>query len=161
MATDMPSAEERLARLGISLPDAPRPVAAYLPAVRCGNMVFTSGQLPFKWGEVAYRGKVGDAVSEADAYQAARLAALNCLAAARSLLGSLDAIARVVKVTGYVNSAPGFTGQPRVLNGASELLVEIFGEAGRHARAAVGCSDLPLDAAVEVDMILEVSRSAR
>lgn len=153
---DKPSVEEKLKRLGITLPDAPVPVAAYVPAVRCGNLLFTSGQLPFDRGEVVYRGKVGGAVSEADGYQAARLAALNCLAVARSVLGSLDAVARVVRVTGYVNSAPGFTGQPRVVNGASELLAEVFGEAGRHARASVGCNELPLDAAVEVDMILEV-----
>lgn len=138
------------------MPEAPRPVAAYVPAVRSGDLLFTSGQLPFREGKVAYTGKVGGLLSEADGYEAARLCALNCLAVARSVLGSLDRIGRVVKVSGFVNSAPGFTGQPKVLNGASELLADVFGEAGRHARAAVGVAELPLDAAVEVEMVFAI-----
>lgn len=150
------SAERRLAELGLVLPEAPRPVAAYVPAVQIGNFLYTSGQLPFREGRVVYTGKVGGALSETDGYAAARLCALNCLAVARSALGNLDRVERVVKVSGFVNSAPGFTGQPKVLNGASELLAEVFGEAGRHARAAVGVAELPLDAAVEVEMLFAV-----
>lgn len=148
--------EENLARLGLSLPEAPKPVAAYVPAVMEGGFLYTAGQLPFEGGQVVYRGKVGEACSPEDGAAAARLAALNCLAVARDALGGLSRVRRVVKVTGYVNSAPGFTGQPAVLNGASTLLQEVFGERGRHARAAVGVSDLPLDAAVEVEMIFSV-----
>lgn len=151
------SAERRLAELGLALPEAPKPVATYVPAVRSGDLLFTSGQLPFRDGKVVYTGKVGGGVSEEQGYEAARLCALNCLAVARSVLGSLDRIERVVKVSGFVNSGPGFIGQPKVLNGASELLADVFGEAGRHARAAVGVAELPLDAAVEVDMVFEVS----
>lgn len=150
------SIEARLAALGLTLPEAPRPVAAYVPAVVVGGFLYTAGQIPFREGQVAYRGKVGAGLTPEEGAAAARLCALNALAAARAELGTLDRVRRVVKVTGYVNSAPGFTGQPGVLNGASELLVQVFGEAGRHARAAVGVSDLPLDAAVEVEMILAV-----
>ncbi len=151
------SVEDRLAQLGIVLPRAPKPVAAYVPAVAAAGLLFTSGQLPFRDGEVAYRGKVGADLNPEEGAAAARLCALNCLAVARAELGTLDRVRRVVKVTGYVNSAPGFTGQPGVLNGASELLLEVFGEAGRHARAAVGVSELPLDAAVEVEMVFELA----
>lgn len=155
------SAEQRLVELGLVLPEAPRPVAAYVPAVLSGNLLFTAGQLPFRDGKVEYTGKVGAALSEDEGYAAARLCALNCLAVARAALGSLDQVVRVVKVSGFVNSAPGFTGQPKVLNGASELLAEVFGEAGRHARAAVGVAELPLDAAVEVDMVFAVTAGPR
>lgn len=151
------SVEGRLAELGLVLPEAPRPVAAYVPAVRAGDLLFTAGQIPIHDGKVAYTGKVGGALGEEEGYAAARLCAINCLAVARAALGSLDRIVQVVKVNGFVNSAPGFTGQPKILNGASDLLVEAFGEAGRHARAAVGVSDLPLDAAVEVDMVFAVA----
>ncbi len=151
------SFEQKLVELGIALPAAPRPVAAYVPAVWCGNLLFTSGQIALRDGEVAYRGKVGRELSEEEGYAAARLCALNCLAVARGALGSLDLVRRVVKVVGYVNSAPGFTGQPRVLNGASELLAAVFGPAGQHARAAVGVAELPLDSAVEVEMVFEVA----
>lgn len=151
------SFEQRLREMGIALPEAPRPVAAYVPAVQAGDLLFTSGQIPLRGGEMAYKGKVGRDLSEEDGYQAARLCALNCLAVARAALGSLDRVRRVVKVVGYVNSAPGFTAQPRVLNGASDLLQEVFGEAGRHARSAVGAPELPLDAAVEVEMVFEVT----
>lgn len=150
------SIEARLAALGLWLPEAPRPVAAYVPAVTAGGFLHTAGQIPFQEGRVAYKGKVGADLTPEEGAAAARLCALNGLAAARAELGTLDRVLRVVKVTGYVNSAPGFTGQPAVLNGASELLLQVFGEAGRHARAAVGVSDLPLDAAVEVEMILAV-----
>lgn len=153
------SVEARLASLGIVLPEAPRPVAAYMPGVivdGLSRLLFTAGQLPFRDGTVAYRGKVGRDLGAEEGAEAARLCALNCLAVARATLGTLERVRRVVKVTGYVNSAPGFTGQPAVLDGASRLLVEVFGEAGRHARAAVGVSDLPLDAAVEVEMVLAV-----
>ncbi len=150
------TAEAKLAALGLSLPEAPRPVAAYVPWVQSGNLLFTSGQIALKEGQVVYRGKVGVALTPEEGYAAARLCALNCLAVAKAALGSLDRIRRVVKVTGFVNSAPGFTGQPAVVNGASELLVEVFGEAGRHARAAVGAAELPLDSAVEVEMVFEV-----
>ena len=144
------SALARLAELGIELPAVAPPVAAYIPAVRTGNLVYTSGQVAR-----GLSGKVGAEVSEADAKAAARGCALNALAAVDALVG-LDAVVRVVKVVGFVASAPGFTGQPGVINGASELLNEVFGEAGAHARSAVGVAELPLGVPVEVEMIVEV-----
>ena len=147
---------ERLAALGLTLPPVAAPVAAYVPAVRTGNYVYTSGQLPFVAGKLQGTGKVGDAVAAEEAASLARTAALNALAAAASVAGGLDAIARVVKVTCFVASAPGFTGQAQVANGASELLIEVLGEAGRHARSAVGMAVLPLDSPVEVELIAEV-----
>jgi enamine deaminase RidA (YjgF/YER057c/UK114 family) len=147
---------ERLAALGLTLPPVAVPVAAYVPAVRTGNYVYTSGQLPFVDGKLPGTGKVGDAVTPQDAASFARTAALNALAAAASVAGGLDAIARVVKVTCFVASAPGFTGQAQVANGASELLIEVLGDAGRHARSAVGMAVLPLDTPVEVELIAEV-----
>lgn len=144
------SAIARLAELGIELPEVAPPVAAYIPAVRTGNLVYTSGQVARE-----LTGKVGAEVSEADAKDAARGCALNALAAVDALVG-LDAVVRVVKVVGFVASAPGFTGQPEVINGASELLNEVFGEAGAHARSAVGVAELPLGVPVEVEMIVEV-----
>ncbi len=144
------SALARLAELGIELPEVAPPVAAYIPAVRTGNLVYTSGQVARD-----LTGKVGAEVSEADAKDAARGCALNALAAVDALVG-LDAVVRVVKVVGFVASAPGFTGQPEVINGASELLNEVFGEAGAHARSAVGVAELPLGVPVEVEMIVEV-----
>jgi len=147
---------ERLAALGLTLPAVAAPVAAYVPAVRTGNYVYTSGQLPFVDGKLQGTGKVGDAVAPEDAASFARTAALNALAAAASVAGGLDCIARVVKVTCFVASAPGFTGQAQVANGASELLIEVLGEAGRHARSAVGMAVLPLDTPVEVELIAEV-----
>lgn len=148
--------EARLHELGLQLPPPPAPVAAYVPAVRCGDLVFTSGQIPLRDGRVAYAGKVGSALTPEQGYEAARLCALNALAVLRAALGGLDRVAQVVKVTGFVNSAPGFTGQPQVVNGASELLLAVFGEAGRHARSAVGVSELPLDSAVEVELVVRV-----
>ncbi|MCE6996810.1 RidA family protein [Saccharothrix sp. S26] len=145
----------RLAELGIALPGVAAPVAAYVPAVRSGQLVFTSGQLPFIEGSLAATGKVGGDVSPEEGKAHARTCALNALAAIDALVG-LDSVVRVVKLTGYVASADGFTGQPAVVNGASDLLGEVFGEAGQHARAAVGVAELPLGAPVEVDLIVEI-----
>jgi enamine deaminase RidA (YjgF/YER057c/UK114 family) len=150
------TATERLAALGLSLPPVAAPVAAYVPAVRTGNYVYTSGQLPIVDGKLQGTGKVGDGVASAEAAALARIAALNALAAAASVAGGLDAITRVVKVTCFVASAPGFTGQAQVANGASELLIEVLGDAGQHARSAVGMAVLPLDTPVEVELIAEV-----
>ena len=153
--TDANVIENRLAELGLELPEIAKPVAAYIPAVVTGNLVFTSGQLPFVKGELPYAGKVGSAVSADDAKKLAAICVLNGLAAAKGVLGSLDRITRVVKVVGFVASDPSFTGQPGVINGASELLGEIFGEAGVHARSAVGLTVLPLDSPVEIEFIFE------
>jgi enamine deaminase RidA (YjgF/YER057c/UK114 family) len=147
---------ERLAELGLTLPPVAVPVAAYVPAVRAGDLVYTSGQLPTVDGKLPAVGKVGDEVSATDAAGLARTCALNALAAAASAAGGLDQIRRIVKVTGFVASAPGFSGQPQVINGASELFIEVFGEDGKHARSAVGVAELPLNAPVEVELIAEV-----
>jgi enamine deaminase RidA (YjgF/YER057c/UK114 family) len=155
----MADIEARLAQLGIDLPDVVPPVAAYTPAVLDGHHVYTSGQLPMVAGALPATGKVGEGaglVPPADAKEYARISALNALAAAKSVLGSLDRVTRVVKVVGFVSSDPAFTGQPAVINGASEVLGEIFGDAGVHARSAVGVAVLPLDAPVEVELILAV-----
>ncbi len=148
--------EERLAALGLTLPPVARPLAAYVPAVRSGTMVYTAGQLPVADGQLLSTGKVGAEVGAAEAAALARTCALNALAAAASVAGGLSSITRVIKLTGFVASAPDFTGQPQVVNGASELLLEVFGEAGRHARSAVGAAVLPLDAPVEVELIVEI-----
>ncbi|WP_072802913.1 RidA family protein [Rhodococcoides yunnanense] len=145
----------RLAELGIELPSVVPPLAAYIPAVQTGSLVYTSGQLPLVSGKLTHTGKVGAEVSAEDAADAARTCALNALAAIDSLVG-IDSIKRVVKVVGFVASAPGFTGQPGVVNGTSNVLGEIFGEAGRHARSAVGVAELPLGAPVEVELIVEI-----
>lgn len=145
----------RLAELGVELPEVAAPLAAYVPAVRSGSLVFTSGQLPFVAGSLAATGKVGGEVSPEEAKQHARTCMLNALAAVHALVG-VDSVVRVVKVVGFVASAEGFTGQPAVINGASDLLGEVFGDAGKHARAAVGVSELPLGAPVEVELIVEV-----
>ena len=152
----MSSAAEQLAALGLTLPPVTAPVAAYVPAVRTGSYVYVSGQLPVVDGKLPATGKVGDAVAADDAARMARTCALNALAAAAGAAGGLDAIVRIVKVLGFVASAPGFNGQPQVVNGASELFIQVFGEAGRHARSAVGVAELPLDAPVEVELIAEV-----
>ena len=150
------TARQRLVELGIELPPVAAPVAAYIPAVRTGSLVYTSGQVPMKaGGGFALTGKVGEEVAAEDAKAAARTCALQALAAVDALVG-LDAVARVVKVVGFVASAPGFTGQPGVVNGASELLGEVFGEAGQHARSAVGVAELPGGVPVEVELIVEV-----
>jgi enamine deaminase RidA (YjgF/YER057c/UK114 family) len=148
--------EDRLRALQITIPEAPRPVGAYVPALRTGNLIFTSGQIPTVHGTLRFTGKVPSETSEDDAYQAARLAAINALAAIRGVEPDLNRIRRVVRLTGYVNSDDGFSGQPAVLNGASQLLLDLFGEAGRHVRSAVGVNELPLDAAVEVELIVEL-----
>lgn len=150
------SASARLEEMGVTLPAVAAPLAAYVPAVRTGNLVYTSGQLPLEQGEIAHTGKVGADVTPEQAKASARTCALNALAAVNALVG-IDAVVRVVKVVGFVNSAPGFTGQPGVINGASELFGEVFGAAGSHARSAVGVAELPLDAPVEVELIVEVS----
>jgi enamine deaminase RidA (YjgF/YER057c/UK114 family) len=148
--------EDRLSELGLSVPDVAVPVAAYLPALRSGSQVFTSGQLPTRSGELMATGKVGAEVSAEDAVACARQCALNAIAAVKSQIGDLDQVKRVVKVVCFVASAPDFTGQPQVANGASELLGTAFGEAGVHARSAVGVAVLPLDAPVEVELLVEV-----
>ena len=149
------SASQRLAELGLTLPTVVKPLAAYVPAVRTGSLVYTAGQLPLEAGELTQTGKVGAGVTPEAAKAAARVCTLNALAAIDALVG-IDGVTRVVKVVGFVASAPGFNGQPGVINGASEFLGEVFGEAGAHARSAVGVSELPLDAPVEVELIVEV-----
>jgi enamine deaminase RidA (YjgF/YER057c/UK114 family) len=150
------SPTERLAELGLTLPPVATPQAAYVPAVRTGAYVYVSGQVPVVDGKLPATGKVGAEVSPADAAGLARICVLNAIAAAAAAAGGLDRIRRIVKVVGFVASAPGFNGQPLVVNGASELLIEVFGEEGRHARSAVGVAELPLDAPVEVELIAEV-----
>jgi enamine deaminase RidA (YjgF/YER057c/UK114 family) len=152
----MSTPEERLAELGLSVPEVAKPVAAYIPAVRSGHHVFTSGQLPMRQGQLIQTGKVGGEVTLDEAVECARQCALNALAAIRAEIGELSNIKRIVKVVAFVASTPDFTGQPLVANGVSELLGEVFGEAGRHARSAVGVPVLPLDAPVEVELIVEV-----
>ena len=149
------NAEGKLKRLGLTLPATPTPVANYVRAVQSGRLLFLAGHLPIEEGRVV-TGKLGRELSVDDGYKAARLATLNCLASARAQLGGLNRVRRVVKVVGLISSADGFSDQPRVLNGCSDLLVEIFGEAGRHARSAIGVNELPLGAAVEIEMVLEV-----
>ncbi len=149
------NASARLGQLGVALPEVAAPLASYVPAVRTGNLVYTSGQLPMEAGRLVSTGKVGAEVSPEHGKALARTCALNALAAVHSLVG-IDAVTRVVKVVGFVSSAPGFSGQPGVVNGASELLADVFGDAGAHARSAVGVSELPLDAPVEVELIVEV-----
>jgi enamine deaminase RidA (YjgF/YER057c/UK114 family) len=150
------TASARLAELGIELPDVVPPLAAYVPAVRSGNLVYTAGQLPMEAGSLVQTGKVGVEVTPEDGKALARVCALNALAAVHSLVG-IDSVTRMVKVVGFVASAPGFSGQPAVINGASELFGEVFGDAGAHARSAVGVSELPLDAPVELEIIVEVA----
>jgi len=150
-------ASQRLAALGLTLPPVAAPVAAYVPAVRTGKHVYVSGQLPLVDGKLQATGKVGSSVSVAEAAALARICALNGLAAAAAAAGGLDAIARIVKITCFVASAPSFTGQAQVANGASEFLIEVLGDAGKHARSAIGMAVLPLDSPVEVELIIEVA----
>jgi len=147
---------ERLAELGLTLPEVVPPVAAYVPAVQSGNYVYVSGQIPVSKGELLAKGKVGADVSAEQAKELAHQCGLNILAAVEALVG-LEYVVKIVKLVGFVASAPGFTGQPGVVNGASELFAAVFGEAGRHARSAVGVAELPLDAPVEVEAIIEVA----
>jgi enamine deaminase RidA (YjgF/YER057c/UK114 family) len=152
----MSTPEERLAELGLSVPEVAKPVAAYIPAVRSGHHVFTSGQLPMRDGQLITTGKVGGDVTPEQAVECARQCALNALAAVRAEVGDLSSVKRIVKVVAFVSSTPDFTGQPGVANGASELLGEVFQDAGRHARSAVGVPVLPLDAPVEVELVVEI-----
>ena len=148
--------EEKIKELGLEVPDAPKPLAAYVPALIVNDLVFTAGQLPSIKGELKYKGKVGKDLSEEGGRKAAEICALNCLAAVKGLIGNLDKIEQIVKLTAFVNSAEGFTAQPKVANGASELIGKIFGDKGKHARSAVGVNELPLDAAVEIEMIVKL-----
>lgn len=152
----MPDFSSRLARLGLTLPSAPKPVASYVPAARSGNLVFVSGQIPIRDGELLATGTVPDTVSVEQAQELARQCVLNGLAVLAAEIGSIDRLGRVVRVGCFVASSPGFGGQPLVANGASDLLCEIFGEAGRHARAAVGAVGLPLNVPVEIEFLFEV-----
>lgn len=151
----MSTIESKLISLGLELPVAPPPVGSYVPVLQTGQLVITSGQLPFVGKELAFAGKVGGDLEVQDGWDAARLCAVNALAQIKACLGNLDQVARVVRVEGYVNSAPGFHAQPQVVNGASELFTELFGDAGRHTRIAVGVAELPLNAAVEVAVWVE------
>jgi enamine deaminase RidA (YjgF/YER057c/UK114 family) len=153
----MSTPEARLRELGLQLPDVAAPLAAYVPAVKSGNLIFTAGQLPWRDGVLVATGKVGADVDQDLAKEAARFCALNALAAVRSITGDLSAVTKVVKVVGFVASVPNFTGQPDVVNGASELIGQVFGNAGAHARSAVGVASLPVDTAVEVELIVEVA----
>ncbi|MBZ4654457.1 MAG: endoribonuclease family protein [Peptococcaceae bacterium] len=152
----MSMVEKKLAEMGLSIPEAPKPVAAYVPAVKTGEYIYTSGQIPLVNGELKFKGKIGAEMTLEQGYEAAKVCALNCLSVIKGLIGDLDKIEQVVKVVGFVNSAPGFNMQPKVINGASELLGAVLGEKGFHARSAVGVNELPLDATVEVEMIVKV-----
>lgn len=152
------SYEEKLNNMGVNIPAAPKPVAAYLPAVLAGCYVFTSGQLPLAEGKLMFTGKLDRDLTLEEGRQAARQCAINCLAAVKGVIGTLDSIERIVKITGFVNSASGFTGQPQIINGASDFLIEVFGERGQHARSAVGVNELPLNSVVEIEMIVQVKR---
>ena len=149
--------EVKLAELGIDLPEAPAPVAAYQPWIRAGNLIFTSGQLPFRNGEISYAGKLGAELSNEDGYQAARQAALNAIAHIKSAAGDLDKVKTIIRIEGYVHCAEGFRDHPQVLNGASDLIAEIFGDRGIHTRLALGINEMPLNAAVQLAMIVEVA----
>lgn len=148
--------DEKIKSLGLTIPEPPEPFATYVPAVKVGNMIYTSGQIPIVDGVLKYKGKVGLNLTEEDGYEAARICCINCLSVIKGVAKSLDEIENVVKITGYVNSAPGFTGQSKVINGASDLLGEIFKGYGNHVRAAIGVCELPIDAAVEIEMIVKL-----
>jgi enamine deaminase RidA (YjgF/YER057c/UK114 family) len=152
----MMTIEQKLTSLGLTLPQTPKPVAAYIPAIQVDNMVYTSGQIPVVAGELKFKGKLGREISKEQGYKAAKICALNALSAIKSVIGDLNRIEQIVKVVGFVASAEGFTDQPAVVNGASEFLKELFGEQGAHARSAVGMAELPLGAAVELEMIVKV-----
>jgi enamine deaminase RidA (YjgF/YER057c/UK114 family) len=149
--------EGKLKQIGVELPPVPKPLAAYIPAVRTGNLLFVAGQGPVLSGQMQYKGKVGKELTLEQGYEAAKICALNCLSIVKDEIGSLDKVNKIVKVVGYVASAPGFNDQPKVINGASEFLVELFGEKGKHARVAVGTNELPLDIPVEVEIIVEIA----
>ncbi len=149
--------EERLVALKVSLPSPPKPAGSYIPIVRTGHLVFVSGQVPLKDGKVQFQGKVPANISVEDAQNAARLCVVNALAQLKAELGTLDKISKIVKVSGFVNSTPEFTEQPKVINAASDFLFDIFGEKGKHSRVAIGVASLPLNSVVEIDLIAEVS----
>ncbi|MCJ7553819.1 MAG: RidA family protein [Ignavibacteriaceae bacterium] len=149
--------EEKIKELGFEVPEVAKPLAAYIPAKRVGNLVMTSGQVPLVKGELKYAGKIGVELSEEEGQKAAEICALNCLAAIKGVIGNLDKIEEIVKLTVFVNNKDGFTAQPKVANGASELIGKIFGEKGLHARSAVGVSGLPINAPVEIEMIVKVN----
>ncbi len=148
--------EEKIKDLGFELPEAPKPIAAYVPALKVDNLVFTAGQIPSVKGELRYKDKLGKDLTIEEGKKAAEICALNCLAAIKGIIKDLDKIEQVVKITAFVNSGEGFSNQPQVANGASELLEKIFGEKGKHVRSAVGVNELPLDAAVEIEMIVKI-----
>lgn len=148
--------EEKIKTLGYDIPIAPKPLAAYIPATRVGNLIFTAGQLPMIEGKLISEGKLGREVSDEIGIKAAEICALNCLSVIKSEIGNLEKIEQIVKVTVFVNSAEGFTAQPKIANGASEFLVNVFGEAGKHVRSAVGVNELPINAPVEIEMIVKV-----
>ncbi len=150
--------EEKIKELGFTLPEAPKPLAAYVPAVIAGDFVFTAGQLPLANGELKYTGKLGKEVSEVDGKKASEICALNCLSAIKGVVGELNRVEQVIKLTVFVNSAEGFTNQPIVANGASELMEKIFGKNGSHARSAVGVNELPKNAPVEIEMIVKIKK---
>jgi len=149
--------EDKLKELGITLPELPKPLGSYVPFVRTGNLVYLSGMLPLSEGKLLFAGRVGEAVSLEDAVQAARRSTINAIAVLRAAVGTLDRVKRCIKVTGFVASAHDFTDQPKVINGASDLLTEVFGDAGMHARAAVGVHILPMNSPVEIEFIFEVA----
>ncbi len=150
------SVEEKIREFGYELKEPPKPLASYIPVIKTGNLVFTAGQIPMSGGKLLFSGKVGKDLSLEEGRKAAELCAVNCLNVIKSEIGSLDNIERIIKVTVFVNSADGFTDQPKVANGASDFLVKIFGENGKHVRSAVGVNELPVDSAVEIEMIAEV-----
>ena len=148
--------EAKIKELGYTLPEPAKPLAAYIPAIKIDKLVYSAGQLPSVNGQLQYKGKVGFNVSEEDGQKAAVLSLLNCLAVIKSVCGDLDQIEQVIKLTVFINSADGFTNQPKVANGASELLLKIFGDAGKHVRSAVGVNELPIDAALEIEMVVKL-----
>lgn len=150
------SAENKLKDLGITLPSTPKPVANYVPALRLGEILFTSGVLPMKEGKLVFEGKLGKELTVEQGQEAARLALLNALAIVKQEVGNLEKVVRIIRLTGHVTSAPGFVQQPAVLNGASDLLVAIFGETGRHTRAALGAAELPLNSPIELELIVQI-----
>lgn len=150
--------EDKIKELGYTLPEPPKPLAAYVPAVIAGDLVFTAGQIPVSGGELKYTGKLGRDISEEDGRKAAEICALNCLSAVKGVIGELDRIEKVIKLAVFVNSAEGFTNQPAVANGASELMEKIFGQAGSHARSAVGVNELPKDVSVEIELIVKIKK---
>ncbi len=149
--------EERLEALSISLPIPPKPAGSYIPVVRTGNLVFVSGQIPMKDGQVQFKGQVPTSISPDEAQKAARLCIINVLSQLKSEIGNLDKVSKIVRVSGFVNSSPEFYEQPKIINAASDLLFEIFGEKGKHSRIAVGVASLPLNSAVEIDLIAEIT----